>query len=415
MENINYKEQYPNHKWYEIEWENADRSNLLGLPKKTQKELKSSVNKLNDILYKVRYFRNKGINIIPDGYKEYADMKCNHFYGSKQNAEIATTTLEETYALDQLKAEVYWEENVFGQIFASVTSPLEKWKWDIKQYGIKPARNPIKFSRSFANPDFTQVTITDQKNTGIGLYGAYAISKAQLMQSEGQFFDLEMTVALETSRYLGRAMNEHIANGTTTTLGIPMDDDGSGNSTLYTGFLNNASNQDFTVSTPSTYGNIMKGTRAALADLKTCRAPGIIIAIMSAGMVSQMEQNYPTYGHGNYTEMDEWKRQFIDRGVIDQLWVSEKCLGSAVATTSTQYFYLLKVGERHMDRKVCLPLQTWSNLNKAYQEDIKETMVVGDIIRFKLRPDTTTNAFPVTVENTLTTNDIGYLEEKRVF
>lgn len=413
-----YKSKYSNKAWYSLEWENADKSNLLGLTVEKQNELENMVQFGNDMLFHLRLARNNGVELIPESYRELAKDRAQFIENGnpaiRDNAEVVTTIMEESYVMDAIKARVYYEENIMAKIFAPVTSPLAKFQWDIKRYGIKPARNPVKFSRTFNDPDFTMVEITSQMDSGMGLYGAYSIGKVQLMQGEGQFFDLEYEVSTETARYMGRAMNEHIAVGTTSTLGVKWDDGGAGNTTDFTGFFNNANNQTFSVSTLTTYKNIILGTRAALADLKTVRGPGIIVCVVSAGILTQLESNYPTYGFGNYTEWDEWKRLFLDTGKINQVWTSDKCIGAAV-TTSNQYMFLMKLSPNYMDRKLCLPLQTWSTIDKTYQEDVKEIMVVGDIIRFNLRPDTTTNPFPITAATSLTTTDTGDREETRVY
>ena len=422
VDKMNYREEYPNKQWFGIDWERVDRSNLGGLQEDKKQMVEKGIERMNNDLFWVRYMKNQGYNVIPESYhkrakKIYDEMiepnteLKGHF---KQNAsEVVTTIEEESYVLSSEKARVYYENNIAAQIFGSVTRPLGKVKFDVKQYGVKLAKNPVKFSRSFSEPEFTQVTISNQKDTGIGLYAGYSISKMQLLQSEGDLFDLEYELVLETTTQLARAINEHIFTGTTTILGIPMDDNGVG-TTNFKGFMNHASNQGFTIGTTSTYGSWIAGHKAALTALKTCRGPGDIITIMSSGCHSQMEANYPSYGHGDWNEFDEIKKRYYGAGKpIQQLWISDKCKGTATSL-SAQYMFMLKVDRQFMERLLVLPLQTWASLEKKWSEDIREVMVVADIIRHKLRPNTTVNAFPVALEDAMSTADAGYLEEQRI-
>jgi hypothetical protein len=412
---FDYQNDPHNRKWFGTFYDTIN-DKIPGLS--TQKEIdehKSLMDYANNHLYWIRQLKNNGYNMIPESTHRTAELIADRIYadgGGRSNTDVVTTIEEEIHATDAVKARVYYENNLMSQIFDSVTSPLGKFRFDIRQYGIQLATNPVKFSRTFDNATYTQVKIGDQKDTGIGLYAGYSISKMQLMESEGDFFDYEFELAAETSRQLGRAMNEHIATGTTTILGIPRDDQGAG--AALTGFLNNSSNQGFDISTTTTWLNWIKGFIAALADLKKCRGPGDIICIMSSGCHSQMMANYPTYGKGDWNEWDEFNKRFVGYDKpIKRVYISDKITGSTL-TTSTQCVVLMKLGEQFIDRKIVLPLQTWSSINKTYSEDIKQIMVVADILRFRYRPDTTTNPFPVTIETGLTTTDLGYLEEQRV-
>lgn len=404
---------------FTIDWERQDRSGLGGLSDIQKKKFEDSISRMNNDLTWVRQCKNAGYDIIPKEIHERSKLIAEKLYPDaykfgRTNTEIATQIDEETYVLEREKARVYYENNIMAQVFAPVTSPMGKVKWDLKQYGIQKVQDCVKFSRSFSQPKNVQVKISNQRDTGIGLYIGYQLSKMQLLESEGELFDLEYELMLEASTQLARAVNEHIATGTTTIIGVPMDDDGAG-TTNFKGFLNHGSNQSFTIGTTTTYGSWIKGFIDGLTDLKTTVRGGIndIICLMSGGCLSQMQANYPTYGKGDMSEWDEVKKRYFDSGIIKELWISDKLTGSTL-TTSTQVCMLINRNARYMDRKLVLPLQTWSSLSKTYAEDINEVMIVGDIIRHKLRPNTSVNAFPVTSSGSLTTTDVGYLEEQRI-
>lgn len=404
---------------FSIDWERQDKSGLGGLSDTQRKKFEDSISRMNNDLTWVRQCKNAGFDMITPEIHERSKLIAENIFPDqyrfgRSNTEISTQIDEETYVLEREKARVYYENNVMAQVFAPVTSPMGKVKWDLKQYGIQKVQDCVKFSRSFSQPKNVQVKISNQRDTGIGLYIGYQIGKMQLAESEGELFDLEYELMLEASTQLGRAVNEHIATGTTTIIGVPVDDDGAG-TTNFKGFLNNGSNQSFTVGTTTTWGNWIKGFKEALADLKTTVRGNAnnIIALMSGGCLSQMQANYPTYGKGDYNEWDEVKKRYFDSGIIKECWISDKLTGSTL-TTSSQTCILINRDARYMDRKLVLPLQTWSSLSKTYAEDINEVMIVGDIIRHKLRPNTTTNAFPVTSSGSLTTTDVGYVEEQRL-
>lgn len=410
-----FRDRFPTRKWFDVAWDNADNK-LNALPEDRKENLNKSTNRLNEDLYKLRYYRNQGVNVIPEYYNDHAkkvmEMMDDSVLNGRSNAEVSTMIMEEAYVLDREKARVYYENNIFSQIFASVTQPLGRFRWDLKQYGIQKIRDAVKWTKDFADPNYIQLKVSNQFDTGIGMYVGYQISKTQLMQNDGNLFDLQHELVLQASEQIGRAMNERIATGTTTTITIPNDDGAS--APTYTGFLNHANTQDFAIGTTSTWGNWIKGIKAGLADLKTVRGTRNIVMLMTAGCHSQMEANYPSYGRGDYTEWDEVQRRFIGPNKpIKRAYISDKILGST-PSASTQGMILIDIEQRYMDRKLVLPLQTWPSLEKTWAEDIKEVMVVGDIIRHKLRPNTSVNAFPVTKEDSLTTADTGYLEEMQI-
>ncbi|MHA1748383.1 MAG: hypothetical protein ACTSYF_07025 [Promethearchaeota archaeon] len=399
---------------FNIDWDRQDPSGIGGLSEEKKEKLSKSVERMNRDLLWLRTFRNNGVDLIPKFYENTAKKIAKEFIpqefkANRSNAEIVTTIEEELLVVDREKARAYYAENIAAQIFTPVTSPLGKVKFEIKQYGIKKATDVVKFTRSFSEPRYVQVQISNQTDDGIGLYGGYSITKMQLIQSQGELFDLEFELARELSEQLGRAMNSHIFTGTTTIEGIPMDDGET--STQYTGFLNHGSTQDFTIGTGSTWGSWIKGFKSGLSTLKTVRGERNIICIMSSGCLDQMQSNYPSYGNGNYNEWDEVTKRYS--GIIKQFWVSDKLLGSTL-DASHQAVILIDVEKRYMDRKIFLPLQTWSSLEKQWDNDIKRVMLVGDIIRHKLRPDTSINAFPVTKEDGITTATTGSISETRV-
>lgn len=404
---------------FSIPWENQDPSGLGGLSPEKKQRLNKAVDRMNaDYNYLQMYKRANG-SYVPKQYYEYGKIIVDSFTNSpkfnpntRKNTEV--TIAEETFVLDREKARVYYEENIMAQIFDPVTRPLNKFKWDIRQHAIKKMENAVKFGRRFDEPRFIQLQISDQMDKGVGWYLGYQINRWDLLENEGELFDLQYETMLEAATQMARAANEHIATGSTTIIGVTDDMGEAGSGSQITGFLNNGSAQSFTVSTLTTYKNILTGLKNGLSDLKTVHATKNVILIWTAGIPDQAELNYPTYGHGNYNEWDEIQRVLVGpMKPIKQVWCSDKVIGSTPGT-STQAAALVALDPRLMSRLIVLPLQTLPSLEKNWQDDISEVMLAADILRYNVRADSNVNAFPLTLATSLTTTNLGYRSEERM-
>jgi len=404
---------------FNLDWDVQDKSGLGGLSDEKKERLNDHVIRLNadfKWLQKMKVTKNQ---YVPKIYNDQAKELVDRWYNTarigsveKKNTEVMIA--EENFVLDREKARVYYEQSIGAQIFQSVTRPLGKFRWDIKQYAIKKVENSVKFGRKFDQPRLIELELSDQSDHGIGWYVGYQINRFDLLENEGSLFDLQYETVLEAATQMARAGNRHLFTGTTSALSTPADDGEAGSGLGYTGFCNNSNNQAFTIATPSTYGNILKGLKNGLAELRKVYATQNCMLLWSAGLPDQAEQNYPTYGHGNYNEWDEIQRVLVGGNKpIKQVWTSDLLTGATLSNT-TQTAILLKLDPRLMSRLIVLGLQTLPSLEKQYSDDISEVMLTADILRFNVRADTTLNPFNVAQETDLTTASEGYRSEERM-
>lgn len=405
---------------FSIPWENQDKSGLGGLSDDKKILVNTAVNRMNADFGYLQQLKHQNGFCAPKIYHEYAheiteSWKNRPGYSDIKNIKNTEVTLaEETFVLDREKARVYYEQNIAAQIYQPITRPLSKFKWDVRQHSIKKQEHAVKFSREFAEPTYIQLKISEQYDKGIGWYVGYQINRWQLLENQGELFDLQFETMLEASTQMARAANEHLFTGTTTIVGTRADDGEAGAGLAKTGFTNNASNQTHSTAALTTYLNIFKGIKAGLAKLKTVHASKNVIMIATAGIWDQMELNYPTYGHGDYDEYDHIARKLIGPNKpIKAAYSSDKLLG-ATPTLSTQAYILHVLDPRLMNRLVVFPLQTIPVLDKIYSDSISEIMIAGDILRYNVRADSNVNAFPASISASLTTTTLGYRSEERI-
>jgi hypothetical protein len=402
---------------FSIPWENIGKNGLGALPIEKKRELEESVNRMNQALDYIRAYTKMNGSPVPKIYLDQAKDLVEYWCDSarmtetdRKNSEVSIA--EELYVLDREKAYAYYEANVLGQAFDSITSPLERVSWDLRQYALTKVEHAVKYSRTFDQPTYIQLKKSRQIDTGMGWYIGYRINRFDLLENKGEFFDLQYETMREAAIQMGRAANEHLALGTTSVIGVRADDGEAGSSFSMTGFFNNASIQDFTCGTPTTYLDLTKAIIQGMTKLKTCYAP--LVMFSSGGIHSQLSQNYPTYGHGNYSELEELMNKYVGPNKrIKKWWNTDKLIGAA-ASTSNQAICIMALDRRFMDRRIILPLQTLPTMEKRYSEDISEVMLSADIMRYKVIADSNVNAFPATHAETLTTTDVGFLTEEAI-
>lgn len=395
-----------------IPWENQDPSGLGGLSNKKKARLEQSVNRMNSDLRNLQYYKQFGYD-IPKDYMDYAkNIVAGSTLSSVDRKNTEVTIAEETYVIDREKARVYYENNIAAQIFNRVQRPLTKFKWEVKQYALKGIPQAVKYTKKFSTPKYINLELSDQYDTGIGWYVGYKINRFDLLENKGELFDIQYETMLEASTQMARAANQHIFSGYGDKA---LDDAGNASSSIgKTGFCNNSSNQTFTISTPSTYGNITSGIKSGLSDLKKVYASNYTICLMTAGLVDQMELNHTTYSEGVNTEYDQFMKRLVGPNKpIKEFWTSDNFTGETV-TLAKQKAFLIKLDERLMNRLMVLPLQTIPTTEKTFDDDISEIMLAADIIRFNPRADTTVNPFPATISGAVTTTNLGYLSEERI-
>lgn len=397
-------------RFFSVPWDNVD-SSVSQLPEDKKKRANQACNDMNKDLFMMRVNSWQP----PKEYMEFAKrLVANNtqdagWVKNRKNTEV--TIAEETYILDRQKARTYYDINIAAQIFAPVTRPAGRYKWDAKHYLIQKQENASKFSREFDNPRMIQLKVSPQLDGGIGWYLGYRINRWALMENEGEFFDLQFETMLEASAQMGRTAHEHILTGTTIEHGGKSDAGAAGSTLAMTGLTNDASMQAFVMADPTVWLNIIKGLRLGLADLKKVFATGNVVMITTAGLVEQAESNYATYY--NWTERDEIEKQLVGPNKpIKSWWTTDQLTGAAISNT-TQKVVLIKLDPRLLNRILVLPLQTIPLLEKKYADDVAEIMVAGDILRYNLY-DSVENAFPATAEDALTTAGVGYRTNGRV-
>ena len=387
---------------FSVPWENVSENRINELGQKRIESFDKSVNRMNADLMVLR----QNNYTAPKYYHDLSKDMCEYWmdsanYSDIQRKNTAVTIAEETYVLDREKARTYYDTNIAGQIFAPVTRPLSRFKWDVKHYLIQKVANVAKFSRDFDKPRMVKLKTSSQLDKGTGWYLGYQISRWQLLENQGELFDLQFETMLEAAFQMGRLAHEHILTGSTVEHGGTDDMGEAGSGMALTGFVNNGSVQSFTLSTPSTYLNIYKGFRDALADLKKVYASDNVVGIVTAGLIDQAERNVHTYL--DQTELELIKKRLGNR--IKQLWICEQLTGAAI-TAATQKAFFIKLDPRLMSRLIVLPLQTLPSEKKNWRDDISEVMLAADVLRYQ-KYDTTENAFPATAAASLTTTSIG--------
>lgn len=400
--------------FFSIDWDRVgfSTSELGDLSDDKKGRLNKAVTRMNQDLL---FMRQNQVQIDKQYYDFARDVvgawADTADWDETRRKNTAITIAEETFVLDREKARTYYEQNVAAQIFAPITRGLNRFKWDIKHYLIKKVANVVKQSRSFDNPRFIKLETEGQMDKGMGWYCGYQISRWDLLENQGELFDIQYEHMLEAAAQMGRFANQHILTGSTVQHGGTDDVGEAGSGMGLTGFLNHASVQTHTVSTLTTFGNIYKGIKAGLTNLKKAFATPTRIMITSAGIPDQADSNFATYEARN--EYDEILKRLVGPGKpVQQWWVTDFITGAAISN-STQKMSIVAMDPRLMSRLIVLPLQTLPSNTKNWRDDISEVMLAGDILRFN-NYNTDENVFPVTNAASLTTTGEGILTHSRI-
>ncbi len=342
----------------------------------------------------------------PEEYRKFGGLVAGYLRlkgDARKNAELVIA--EQAYATDMTVGKEFYSQNIASEIFRPVTQIMSQFRWDIKQHAIENIQNVVKFTRDFAEENPIKLKNTSTMASGIGLYGGLNLGYIAQLEGEGGFFDVYAELKAELARQMGLAVNQRLFTGRTKDFNL----DDSGQPTTLTGFLNNSDNQTMTISSATTYGNIITGIKSGLSKLKKTFSNNIIM-LANPGVIAQMQDNYPTYGR--YTEWDEFKRTLVGgNNPIKQVWASDS-LGTSAPTVTTQKVYLMALDSRYMSRDILLPLQTVQRMSKVWVEDKKEVMLLADRIRFKWRHSN--NPFPIVESGNITTETTGMVAEARV-
>jgi hypothetical protein len=348
----------------------------------------------NRINRSIEYVRQNG---LPAEYHGVADKTADRL-----NVSHGYLTDEAVFALDNVIAMTVEDQNLYGDVIASVTTPQTGVKWFTKSYKLDEADvNSKKIyprpDTRFRDPVAFSLGVEPETQEGMGFSISYEIPWTEIAESNGSIYSPEYYYALKAAERMGVIIDE---NGFLGGAGYDMYSDFG-----LKGLLNHASIQSFTTSTPTTYGNLRLGLKNGLIDLKKQYAPGVTKLIMSSGIASQMWNN--RFGYNDAPEYDSIIREL--RPFIQEAYIDDRIIG-AVPSTSNQAWYLVKIGPTLQSRKLVYPLQSKPRMDKKYAEDISEVLIHGDVLaQYGQSP------FPVTGCTGLTTTDEGHLPNQRLW
>jgi hypothetical protein len=360
---------------------------------------------------KEKAFIEKGVNranAVLNHLKVHGLPKQYHGAGKRVaervNANPSYLTDEAIYALDNVIAMTVEDQNMYGDLMSAVTTPQTGGaRWQNKSYKLDEL--DVNNARTYPHPDKTfqdvvsfGLGVEPETVEGTGFSIGYTIPWTEIAESAGSIYSPEFYYALKAAERMGVIIDE---NGWLGGAGLHMHHD-----TSVKGLLNQSSIQSFTSTGLTSFGGLRTALQNGLIDLKTQFNDGFIALVMTSGLASQM-MNGNRHAYSDDPEVVSIRKAFP---MIQRAYVSDRIQVTAAPTNTTQRWALVKIGRTLQSRKIVYPLQSKPRQDKKYAEDVSEVLIHGDILACYGQ-----SPFPVTVSDTLTTTDAGYIPNGRLW
>ncbi|MCP4550886.1 MAG: hypothetical protein GY834_02345 [Bacteroidetes bacterium] len=304
---------------------------------------------------------------------QFLDRYTRNKYVERSKALNAVIPSESLYTLDNHIARVFYDACPMIECLAPVTGVNTSKAQESKTYAETATGTArlVGAHGSFGSPPMVSTNISPTFVKALGVHAAYQLNFNEI--DEAGLYDIEWYWALKCAEKVGTLHDQKLCLGEDA-------EDAQISAGGVKGVHNYGSLQSGKVGVGdnvlTTSGDLRIGSFTALAALLSVKEPGEIIMIGTSGAITELLLLKDTYG---VTDWSVWKRDFVDTGLIKEVWVDNNIEADTNAV-ATQRVMFLKRGLSTIKREIVYPLQSKLML-KEFPDDVKVMLMIMDIYK----------------------------------
>lgn len=289
---------------------------------------------------------------------------------AKVNALIPEESL---YTLDNYIARTFYDATPMASCLAPITVVSTGKSHESKTYtGTDYGTAKLVGAHgSWRDPPMIGMGLTPSYIKALGVHAGYQLDFNEI--DEAGLYDIEWYHALKCGEKVGTLHDQKLCLGENA-------EDAEVDTTLVNGVHNYGSLQSckFGVgdNVITTQGDLRTGMFTALSSLASVKEPGDVIMICTSGVPTELLLQQDSYG---VTDWQVFKRDFVETGLIKEVWVDNNIEADTNATT-TQRAMLLKRGPNCEKREIIYPLQS-KMMATEFPDDVKVMLMIMDLYK----------------------------------
>lgn len=307
---------------------------------------------------------------------QFLDVYSRNEYQARVEALAKINALlpaESLYTLDNYIARVFYDNTPMAEILAPVTSVNVGKAHESKTYTGTDfgTAKLVGAHGSWSDPPMIGMSLTPAFIKALGVHAGYLLGFNEI--DEAGLYDIEWFHALKCGEKVGTLHDQKLCLGENA-------EDAEVDTTLINGVHNYASVQSgkFGVGDNiiTSQGDLRTGMFTGLAALRSVKEPGDVIMICTSGVPTELLLQQDSYG---VTDWSVFKRDFVQTGLIKEIWVDNNIEADANAV-GTQRAMLLKRSPVTIKREIVYPLQS-KMMATEFPDDIKVMLMVMDLYK----------------------------------